>query len=719
MMGESALSAEALPYNQLTQLLSPTDEELSTEISPVDDPDDLGEIAEEILPLVAALPLPARPATCPRASCLKRNVSGSSDVGGIFGSPTPSLTAVAIGGLSGSNSDGTLSDSNVLASPVMLSSPSSSSTSESDNSAISTSISFKCFPGQPLAPKRQVHFADATPEAGLTWNGSHYDRRPIESTQVKGSALDLSMRRCKSQCEDEQGDDEAEDQEQEGGSGAEEQTGGCPLSQLAKKVNHAGDYFGSSWARFKAGTVIGYDARAGNSGALIVDGSSVAASRADAADQSTSEAGKDEKKTALPTHSFRCFGGLSGSSILGGNSSDEEEREVLDSSSSIQQASSSNEPKSADATPMQSPSVARSLMLRRSYFSGEEEDGSASFDQQPPSPSKPELQVDTAQLAGSPSPSRSSLDADKTPTQSKARIPLQQDGTGEVPSDVVIKLSSSLHSTIGLVIPTSLTASALRIKQLEASQLSHPSSPGSSAHHDSASETSTSATSFTTDQDSPPLSWLGGSSGCTSPQSSAPVALAAMARSLSVDSTTELNGEYSYKQPQVTQEDLGRIPKALGVDAETLQHLLQAGATVVHADGSSSDDEATSRLADRLAVAETLNPSCSSSSSPLFLTDDESVEAVQVLRQANRSKTRSVSESYISRVLAARSGMISPEDSGSGSCSGTDSSSAAAASSSAGGEVVKKRKKKKCPLGKPSAFRCASFDDYEGALGGF
>lgn len=42
------------------------------------------------------------------------------------------------------------------------------------------------------APKRQVHFDAAPPEAGLTYSGDRYDRRPIECTQG-GSQSDLSL----------------------------------------------------------------------------------------------------------------------------------------------------------------------------------------------------------------------------------------------------------------------------------------------------------------------------------------------------------------------------------------------------------------------------------------------------------------------------------------------------------------------------------------------
>ncbi len=705
-------------------------EDLGQEVvaSSDDEPDDNHHEVEK-LPLREELP--ARPARCPRGPCLKRNTSGGSDFGLLGGAeaPVPPKETLLSSSFGSTEAESAISnDDGPALSPL-------SPKFDSRRPSFTSAMSVRVFRGCPVAPKRQVHFDDAQPEAGVTHSKAHYDRTPIESTQGKGSSLDLSLRRCKSKSEDEGEDDAGSD------SGASSVAFGDreedALSPLALKVNHSGDYFGSTWARFKAGSIIGYDAPAAAAAAAA------AAAKSGKASESKNE--PKQTRTALPKHSFRCFGGLAGATILSSPPAAEDDEDGEDAAEKEvvrTPVPSSTGVQSADATPMPSPSLTKTYALQRSYFDSMEQDAS------PLSPTRrTPLRVDTH---GTP-PS----DTNETPTQPKLLIPdlsVERDiiANGSVPA-------------LSVGSPASLTASALQVKQLEMHQpashhdhshhhhhhLSGPTSP----HHDGGSDGSTATTSsiisnvgFASDTESPPHSSMdSSSSGCTSPDHA--LSFAPMHRASSADSAASGLPATSddalgpiLKQTgmmQITQEDLDRIPAAIRISRAP------------DMDAPAAVEPSTNRLADRLALADAVYSSGSNSSSPLMLTDDESIaedsnslrHRFDLERPRRDHSGRSVSESFLHdprNSSHSRESSSSPartrsprkssglnmelereggSGSGSGSCSGSGAERTEATAGADG--TKKKRKKKLCAGLRATAFRCSSFDDDEGALGGF
>ncbi|KDN45111.1 hypothetical protein K437DRAFT_126356 [Tilletiaria anomala UBC 951] len=631
-------------------------EDLESVVGVDDDPDE----EVQVLPLRPVLP--ARPSKCPRAPCLKLSGSGSSDIDS-FSSP----------------------DRSAPNSPFMRASSLTMTAYESDfSTAADASPSFRCFSGTPLC-QRHVRFDDGQPEAGLTHSSKQYDRTPIESTQCKGSSLDLSLRRCATRSGDD-GDDEADADASPG-----EENG--IKSRLAAKV--IGSEYSGTWTQLMAGSIIKPDKPQEN----LPRGEQIYREPADGT------------QANLPTHSFRSFGGLADSIIKGEQVEEEEQDEEPKP-----KASPTTRLRSADATPMQSPSVARAFVMHPSYFELEHVQSFA-----PPRPpslvqSRPTLRIQVRQFEDSSQSTGfdSVGDVHETPTQTRSKASVA-DATMPERTEALSNASQDMQYQMQNTSLSDLTATALTLKHLESTRLKLTATP-SSPFRDSESETSTGSgtMSCTSDQDSPPLSWLSGSSGCTSPDSMLSH-LAGMSRSISADSAM-------VKQLHITQEDLDSIPIALS-SAST--------------DGSSElmalelrNEAASARFVDRLVLAEESNYPSGSSSSPMVSTDDESrggcrfLASVLAGRQkhglpaSGRSAIETVATSTRSPSKKDSGNARSAGDASSGSSGHTtceDSDASVINAIRIGGEMVKRRKKKS----KPSAFRCASFDECEGALGGF
>lgn len=114
---------------------------------------------------------------------------------------------------------------------------------------------FRYYPNRSKAvqrPQRQTVRFDQShaPTSGWTYSRCAYDRSSIQSTQGRGSSLDLSMRRCRSF----RGDDSSSSDEEENSAFH------SPLAIRVAKASASSDYFGCSWStRLQAGQVVGYD----------------------------------------------------------------------------------------------------------------------------------------------------------------------------------------------------------------------------------------------------------------------------------------------------------------------------------------------------------------------------------------------------------------------------------------------------------------------------
>ena len=617
---------------------------LDDAVPAVDEPAEI-----EVLPLRPVLP--ARPSKCPRAPCLKRSGSGSSDFSG-----------------SGHSHEGSSSSTGSMSASI-----SSLSMTPVDplSSAMCSNTSFRSFRGSTPQAQRQVRFDESDPETGVTHSGTQYDRTPIESTQCKGSSMDLSMRRCTTKTVE--GDEEVDVAEDE-----------LDIrSPLAAKVA-ASDYFGS-WTQLRAGSVIGYE-------------KSASLPNTPSADEPTT--------TSLPTHSFRCFGGLTNDSLASNDKEPEEgSKEII--------ASPDPDLRSADATPMPSPSVAKSLAMNKCYFQDDEEEEplfrTERVDSSSRDSDRPSLKI---QIAAPESTTLDTLSLDDTPTQTRTKPLVTAKGKPSAMRELAIP------NTASTMVSPERTVTAMNFKQLDL--VIPPQQSVDSSMLDSTSETTTSTMTFASDQDSPPLSWLSGSSGCTSPELLAPSFSVGMGRSLSADSIRET------KKHESTLMHLQNVNFATRDFAQHIRPKL-SGANVAELSikpfSIPPAEISAERFADRLALADEASSSGYSSSSPMVSTDDEGqTTCLGIRRLLSRScngavsnANRSLSEDFLRSADECHSGASSdaspntePENFGSTRHGGNSSLPAG---------MIKKKKKTKSSH-KSSAFCVASLDD-TGVLGGF
>lgn len=233
--------------------------------------------------------------------------------------------------------------------------------------------SFRYYPNQSNALGRRsiqgVRFEDGG-EVAWTYPRDMYDRTPIQSTQTRGSSLDLSMRRCHSFRGDETEADEAED--------GDEDSFHSPLAIRVAKASAQSDYFGSSWStRLQAGQVVGFDTST-RLQPLALSGMTLDESVTKVCQANLPQSSEDEHSShSLPSPrsprsplelsvpSIRSFGALTTPALDPTDSSDSCNDLVENMTASFDGPSLLE---SEDKTPTPSPSLANASTMLEGYF---------------------------------------------------------------------------------------------------------------------------------------------------------------------------------------------------------------------------------------------------------------------------------------------------------------------------------------------------------------